>query len=132
MVRSRSDECIPRFLDTREQSVCKDTKSTSSFRKGGRLTPKYIVTFRNIQPACVVGRSFTTLFSNCLFSPFSAPLTDKPPKILFPSENKISNMELQLGKSILGFPPAAVSAICVILQNDRKPSPTHLQAPSTD
>uniref|UniRef100_A0A8C9Y624 Interleukin 1 receptor accessory protein-like 1a n=1 Tax=Sander lucioperca TaxID=283035 RepID=A0A8C9Y624_SANLU len=27
----------------------------------------------------------------------TAPLTDKPPKILFPSENKISNMELQLG-----------------------------------
>lgn len=33
----------------------------------------------------------------CLLS-FSAPLTDKPPKILFPLENKISNMELQLGK----------------------------------
>lgn len=44
----------------------------------------------------------------------TAPLTDKPPKILFPSENKISNMELQLGKSIMGFPPAAVSTMCVI------------------
>ncbi|TKS66854.1 Interleukin-1 receptor accessory protein-like 1-B [Collichthys lucidus] len=75
-----------------------------------------------------------TLQDHALYADVSAltPLTDKPPKILFPSENKISNMELQLGKSILGFPPAAVSAICVILQNDRKPSPTHLQAPSTD
>uniref|UniRef100_A0A4W5JN82 Ig-like domain-containing protein n=1 Tax=Hucho hucho TaxID=62062 RepID=A0A4W5JN82_9TELE len=31
----------------------------------------------------------------------TAPLTDKPPKILYPSENKISNMELQLGQSSL-------------------------------
>uniref|UniRef100_A0A3Q3IMM4 Interleukin 1 receptor accessory protein-like 1 n=1 Tax=Monopterus albus TaxID=43700 RepID=A0A3Q3IMM4_MONAL len=30
----------------------------------------------------------------------TAPLTDKPPKILFPSENKISNMELQLGSAL--------------------------------
>ncbi|XP_061648394.1 interleukin-1 receptor accessory protein-like 1-A isoform X2 [Phyllopteryx taeniolatus] len=30
----------------------------------------------------------------------TAPLTDKPPKILFPLENKISNMELQLGGSL--------------------------------
>ncbi|XP_060944958.1 interleukin-1 receptor accessory protein-like 1-A [Limanda limanda] len=30
----------------------------------------------------------------------TAPLTDKPPKILFPSENKISNMELQLGSAM--------------------------------
>ncbi|XP_067372783.1 interleukin-1 receptor accessory protein-like 1-A isoform X2 [Channa argus] len=30
----------------------------------------------------------------------TAPLTDKPPKILFPSENKISNMELQLGTTL--------------------------------
>ncbi|KAM9804429.1 interleukin-1 receptor accessory protein-like 1-A [Neosynchiropus ocellatus] len=30
----------------------------------------------------------------------TAPLTDKPPKILFPSENKISNMELQLGTAL--------------------------------
>ncbi|XP_077473632.1 interleukin-1 receptor accessory protein-like 1-A isoform X4 [Stigmatopora argus] len=30
----------------------------------------------------------------------TAPLTDKPPKILFPSENKISNMELQLGGAL--------------------------------
>ncbi len=56
---------------------------------------------------------YYTVFKLCLFS-FSAPLTDKPPKILFPSENKISNMELQLGKSIVGFPPGAVSTICVI------------------
>ena len=41
-------------------------------------------------------------------------MTDKPPKILFPSENRITNMELQLGKSIMGFPSAAFSAICVI------------------
>ncbi|XP_029315274.1 interleukin-1 receptor accessory protein-like 1-A isoform X1 [Cottoperca gobio] len=30
----------------------------------------------------------------------TAPLTDKPPKILYPSENKISNMELQLGSAL--------------------------------
>ncbi|XP_061696525.1 interleukin-1 receptor accessory protein-like 1-A isoform X6 [Syngnathoides biaculeatus] len=30
----------------------------------------------------------------------TAPLTDKPPKILFPLENKISNMELQLGAAL--------------------------------
>ncbi|XP_049584968.1 interleukin-1 receptor accessory protein-like 1-A isoform X4 [Syngnathus scovelli] len=30
----------------------------------------------------------------------TAPLTDKPPKILFPLENKISNMELQLGGAV--------------------------------
>uniref|UniRef100_A0A7N9AM17 Interleukin 1 receptor accessory protein-like 1a n=1 Tax=Mastacembelus armatus TaxID=205130 RepID=A0A7N9AM17_9TELE len=30
----------------------------------------------------------------------TAPLTDKPPKILFPLENKISNMELQLGSTL--------------------------------
>ncbi|KAK7882402.1 hypothetical protein WMY93_028576 [Mugilogobius chulae] len=30
----------------------------------------------------------------------TAPLTDKPPKILFPSENKISTMELQLGTTL--------------------------------
>nr|XP_057938049.1 interleukin-1 receptor accessory protein-like 1-A [Doryrhamphus excisus]XP_057938050.1 interleukin-1 receptor accessory protein-like 1-A [Doryrhamphus excisus] len=30
----------------------------------------------------------------------TAPLTDKPPKILFPSENKINNMELQLGGAL--------------------------------
>ncbi|XP_034043166.1 interleukin-1 receptor accessory protein-like 1-A isoform X2 [Thalassophryne amazonica] len=30
----------------------------------------------------------------------TAPLTDKPPKILFPSENKINNMELQLGSPL--------------------------------
>lgn len=29
---------------------------------------------------------------------FAAPLTDKPPKILFPAENKMSIMEIQLGK----------------------------------
>lgn len=52
--------------------------------------------------------------SKLCFLYFAAPLTDKPPKILFPSENKISNMELQLGKSIMGFPPAAVGSICVI------------------
>uniref|UniRef100_A0A3Q3EMI5 Interleukin 1 receptor accessory protein-like 1a n=1 Tax=Kryptolebias marmoratus TaxID=37003 RepID=A0A3Q3EMI5_KRYMA len=30
----------------------------------------------------------------------TAPLTDKPPKILFPTENKISTMELQLGSPL--------------------------------
>ncbi|KAL0963468.1 hypothetical protein UPYG_G00306790 [Umbra pygmaea] len=30
----------------------------------------------------------------------TAPLTDKPPKILFPPENKMSNMELQLGSTL--------------------------------
>lgn len=55
------------------------------------------------------------IFKLCLLY-LSAPLTDKPPKILFPSENKISNMELQLGKSIMGFPPAAVGTICVIFK----------------
>ncbi|TNN04381.1 hypothetical protein fugu_001410, partial [Takifugu bimaculatus] len=30
----------------------------------------------------------------------TAPLTNKPPKILFPTENKISNMELQLGNAL--------------------------------
>lgn len=57
-----------------------------------------------------------------LFS-FPAPLTDKPPKILFPTENKISNMELQLGKIISGFPPAAFSCIPVVgnsNKSDRK------------
>jgi len=51
--------------------------------------------------------------SNCFFS-LSAPLTDKPPKILFPTENKINNMELQLGKIIMGFPSVAVSHIWVV------------------
>ncbi|XP_051532192.1 interleukin-1 receptor accessory protein-like 1-B [Myxocyprinus asiaticus] len=30
----------------------------------------------------------------------TAPLTDKPPKILYPSENKVSIMELQLGSAV--------------------------------
>ncbi|XP_035250215.1 interleukin-1 receptor accessory protein-like 1-A [Anguilla anguilla] len=33
----------------------------------------------------------------------TAPLTDKPPKILFPSENKMTAMEIQIGK-IVGLP----------------------------
>lgn len=79
---------------------------------------------------------YRAVFKLCLFS-FSAPLTDKPPKILFPSENKINNMELQLGKSIMGFPPAAVSNICVIskwqeMDDFTNPLPTHLQALNTD
>ncbi|TNN47864.1 Interleukin-1 receptor accessory protein-like 1-B [Liparis tanakae] len=48
----------------------------------------------------------------------AAPLTDKPPKILFPSENKMSAMELQLGRSIVGdSPPAAGATLGVIPQN---------------
>lgn len=58
----------------------------------------------------------------------SAPWTDKPPKILFPSENKISNMELQLGKSITGLqffflllPPSQLQPlISVSFPNDGK------------
>ncbi len=30
---------------------------------------------------------------------FAAPLTDKPPKILYPSENKMNVMEMQLGEN---------------------------------
>lgn len=73
------------------------------------------------------------LYSNCPLS-FSAPLTDKPPKILFPSENKISNMELQLGKSIMGFPPAAYLSHFQMTGNRwlYKSSSTHLQALNTD
>lgn len=77
------------------------------------------------------------LFLNCVFC-VSAPLTDKPPKILFPTENKISNMELQLGKSIMGFPPGAVcSNMCVIfnwqeMDDFTNPPPAHLQASNTD
>lgn len=73
------------------------------------------------------------LYLNCPLS-FSAPLTDKPPKILFPSENKISNMELQLGKSIMGFPPAAYLSHFQMTGNGwlYKSSSTHLQALNTD
>ena len=66
---------------------------------------------------------FVSYYIEIVFSSFSAPLTDKPPKILFPSENKISNMELQLGKSIMGFPPPAEceqSVLSVLFANDRK------------
>ena len=88
--------------------------------------------------SCIVGLPYIMLyFIRVSFSPFSAPLTDKPPKILFPSENKISNMELQLGKSIMGFPPAALSSIRVISKMTAngwlyKSSPTHLRALNAD
>ncbi len=35
----------------------------------------------------------------------AAPLTDKPPKILYPSENKMNVMEMQLGENSVYYGP---------------------------
>lgn len=38
------------------------------------------------------------------FSLFTAPLTDKPPKILFPSESQMSIIEMAIGKKTRPIP----------------------------
>uniref|UniRef100_A0A4W5QZ88 Ig-like domain-containing protein n=1 Tax=Hucho hucho TaxID=62062 RepID=A0A4W5QZ88_9TELE len=48
----------------------------------------------------------------------TAPLTDKPPKILFPSESKLSILELQLGKTPTGL-CSQTSTISVCYFNQR-------------
>ncbi|XP_014029765.1 interleukin-1 receptor accessory protein-like 1-B [Salmo salar] len=56
----------------------------------------------------------------------TAPLTDKPPKILYPSENKISNMELQLGSALnltcrafFGYSGSAVSPLVYWMKGEK-------------
>uniref|UniRef100_A0AAZ3SSH6 Interleukin 1 receptor accessory protein-like 1 n=1 Tax=Oncorhynchus tshawytscha TaxID=74940 RepID=A0AAZ3SSH6_ONCTS len=56
----------------------------------------------------------------------TAPLTDKPPKILYPSENKIINMELQLGSALnltcrafFGYSGSAVSPLVYWMKGEK-------------
>lgn len=51
---------------------------------------------RNFSFFCECWHRINIMF---VFFFFAAPLTSKPPKILFPAENKMSIMEMQLGKN---------------------------------